>query len=113
MEAPDTLYAEPASSFVYEFLGESVRLSCTVEHGLARFDSLPLPPLPATCEPGPAVALIRPHEIRLTDEAGPGLVEWVHVSGALADIRVRVGRLSLDVVYPQFRPAPGRPGLWA
>ena len=109
VDVPDRLYAEPASAFVYDFLGESVRLSCTVEGGQAKFDSLPVPPLQADCEPGPAVALIRPHEIRLTSETGPGLVEWVHASGALAQIRVRVGRLLLDVVQPADSALP-RPG---
>jgi sulfate transport system ATP-binding protein len=109
LDVPDRLYAEPASAFVYEFLGESVRLSCTVERGQARFDSLPLPSLQTTCEPGPAVALIRPHQIRLTPEAGPGLVELVHPSGPLAQIRVRVGRLLIDVVQPAEAALP-RPG---
>src|SRR5689334_17832325 len=65
VDVPDRLYGEPASAFVYDFLGESVRLSCTVEGGQARFDIAELPPLQTTCEPGPAIALIRPHEIRL------------------------------------------------
>jgi sulfate transport system ATP-binding protein len=107
VDVPDRLYAEPASAFVHDFLGESVRFSCTVEAGLAHFDSLPLPPLPTTCEPGPAVALIRPHEVRLTHDAGPGLVELVQASGGpLAQIRVRVGRLLIDAVQPAESALP-------
>jgi sulfate transport system ATP-binding protein len=30
VDAPDKLYSEPASAFVHEFLGETVRLDCTV-----------------------------------------------------------------------------------
>ena len=100
VDVPDRLYAEPANAFVHEFLGELSGCRCTVEAGRAHFDSLPLPPLPTACEPGPAVALIRPHEIRLTGESGLAVVETVHASGPLAHIRLRVGQLDIEVTQP-------------
>jgi len=100
VDVPDRLYAEPASAFVHEFLGESVRFTCTVENGEARFEGIELPPLKTECPSGPAIALIRPHEIVLTPAVGPGVVDSVHASGPLAQIRVRAGRLLLDVVQP-------------
>ena len=36
VDVPDKLYAEPASAFVHEFLGESVRFDCMVGQGRAR-----------------------------------------------------------------------------
>ena len=33
VDAPDRLYAEPATAFVHEFLGESIRLECLVAEG--------------------------------------------------------------------------------
>ena len=109
VDVPDRLYAEPASAFVHEFLGESVRLPCTVSSGWAHFDPLPLRALQTTCQSGPAVALIRPHEIRLTGESGPAVVETVHASGPLAHIRLRVGQLDIEVTQP-FGSALPRPG---
>ena len=41
VDAPDRLYAEPASAFVHEFLGESVRFDCMVGQGRARIAGLP------------------------------------------------------------------------
>src|SRR5205823_1306177 len=100
VDTPDRLYAEPASAFVHEFLGEAVRLPCVVDSGWANFDPLPLPPLPTTCEAGPAIALIRPHEIRLIKQPGPALVEAVHASGPLAHIRLRMAQIELEVTQP-------------
>ena len=64
VDAPDKLYAEPASAFVHEFLGESVRLDCTVKNGQAWIEGLP-DLFPTKSAPGPAIALIRPHEVGL------------------------------------------------
>jgi len=36
VDVPDRLYAEPATAFVHEFLGESIRLDCVVADGKAR-----------------------------------------------------------------------------
>jgi energy-coupling factor transporter ATP-binding protein EcfA2 len=62
-DAPARLYTEPASAFVHEFMGESVPFTCIVANGRARLEALPGIELPTHCPPGPAVALIRPHEI--------------------------------------------------
>ena len=59
---------EPASAFVHEFIGESVRFDCMVSDGLARTQGLPNVEIPTTCPAGPAVALIRPHEIGLLSD---------------------------------------------
>ena len=65
VDVPDKLYAEPASAFVHEFLGESVRFDCTVNQGRADIAGLHAPLPVSDCPPGPAIALIRPHEIEV------------------------------------------------
>ena len=70
VDVPDRLYAEPATAFVHEFLGESVRFDCIVTDGRARIAGLPDVALATDCPPGPAIALIRPHEIDLLPVRG-------------------------------------------
>jgi sulfate/thiosulfate transport system ATP-binding protein len=78
VDTPDRLYAEPVNAFVHEFLGESVRLDCAVVDGCAWFDGIQVTCLPTRCAPGPAIALLRPHEIGLLP--GPGRVESLHAT---------------------------------
>ena len=107
VDVPDRLYGEPASAFVHEFLGESVRFDCIVSQGQARFDGLALKPIDTNCAPGPAIALIRPHEIRLLAATGPARVESVHASGPMRRLRVRVARLEFEVLLAENAWIPG------
>ena len=107
VDTPERLYAAPATAFVDEFLGEVVRLPCHVREGVASLDPLPLPPLPARVADGPAVALIRPHEIGLTLGDGPGRVESVHVAGPIAHVRVGLGPMIVEVDRPAMSGIPG------
>ena len=84
VDAPDRLYAAPATAFVHEFLGESIRIECHVTDGRARIAGLPDVALATDCPPGPAIALIRPHEIGLMPGAGPAQVESVHACRSAA-----------------------------
>jgi sulfate transport system ATP-binding protein len=101
VDSPNRLYAEPVNAFVHEFLGESVRLDCVVADGLARFDGLRGACLPTTCVPGPAIALLRPHEIRLLPEPGPARVESVHATGPMARVRVALAGRITEVLLPE------------
>ena len=89
IDTPERLYAAPATAFVHGFLGESVRLACIVADGAARFAPLPAAPVPTGCRAGPAVAVIRLHELALVPPpAGVAglVVRGLHRSG----ITVRV-----------------------
>jgi sulfate/thiosulfate transport system ATP-binding protein len=101
VDAPDTLYAQPASAFVHEFLGESVRLECTVVDGMAWIEGLPSAAIATDCAAGPAIALIRPHEVGLCPGPGSARVESLHSSGPMRRLRVLVGRQVLDVLLPE------------
>jgi sulfate transport system ATP-binding protein len=100
VDAPDTLYAEPASAFVHEFLGDSVRLECTVVDGLVQIDGLRGPAFATDCASGPAIALIRPHEVGLLPGPGPARVESVRSGGPIHRLRIAIGDQMLEVLRP-------------
>jgi sulfate/thiosulfate transport system ATP-binding protein len=101
VDVPATLYAEPVSAFVHEFLGESIRFDCTVTAGRARIDGLPDAAVATDCPAGRAIALIRPHEIRLLPGPGPARVESEHVSGPLSRLRMILAGRGFEVVRTQ------------
>src|SRR3546814_7688525 len=65
------VYARPATPFVYDFLGSSNRLDCTVERGMVLVEGtqLPLPPGASVAE-GAAVLYIRPEDLVLNTGTG-------------------------------------------
>jgi sulfate transport system ATP-binding protein len=107
---PAQLYAEPASIFVHEFLGESVRFLGTVVSGRMRVDALPDVYATTCCPPGRAVALIRPHEIGLQPGSGPARCEGQESLGPLRRTRVRVLDQTFDVLTSEgvWTPAVGQ-----
>jgi sulfate transport system ATP-binding protein len=109
VDAPDRLYAEPANAFVHEFMGESVRLNCTVADGLAQIEGLPDAAFATECPSGPAIALIRPHEIELLPGPGPARVESVHVNGPMRRLRITLAGQVLEVLRTEdgWMPAAG------
>jgi sulfate/thiosulfate transport system ATP-binding protein len=106
VDVPDRLYAEPVNAFVHEFLGESVRLDCVVADGLARFEGIDGAWVPTSCAPGPAIALLRPHEIGLLTGPGPAQVESVHATGPMARIRMSLAGRITEVLLPEGRTLP-------
>jgi sulfate transport system ATP-binding protein len=101
VDTPARLYAQPANPFVYEFLGESVRFACTVVDGHMRLDALPDVEVPTCCGPGPAVALIRPHEIGLLPGPGPARAESQQSLPPLRRTRISVLDQTFDVLTPE------------
>jgi sulfate/thiosulfate transport system ATP-binding protein len=106
VDLPDTLYAEPASAFVHEFLGESVRFNCVVTGGLARIEGLPDVTIPTDSPAGHAIALIRPHDICLLPGPGPARVDSEHVEGPLRRLRIMLAGQVFDVVRPEQAKSP-------
>ena len=109
VDAPERLYAAPATAFVHEFLGESIRIECHVAGGQARIAGLADVALPAECPPGPAIALIRPHEIELLPGSGQALVRSVHLVGPLRRVRIELAGQDIEVLCPMdaWLPAVG------
>jgi hypothetical protein len=65
-DPPAALIETPATPFVAGFLGQAVRVACTVRYGVAYFDRLP--PLRVGLPDGAATAFLRQHQVM----AGPG-----------------------------------------
>jgi sulfate transport system ATP-binding protein len=104
VDEPERLYADPATAFVHEFLGESVRLACVVRGGRASIAGLPDSVIPTDCPDGPGFALIRPHEIGVLPGPGPAQAVAVHATGPLTRVRLAVADQSIEVLC--------QPGSW-
>jgi putative spermidine/putrescine transport system ATP-binding protein len=77
--APVEVYDQPATLFVAGFIGTTNRLPCTVDAVAGGQVSLHLAggtalslPVTAAPPPGPALLTVRPEQLELRDEAGPG-----------------------------------------
>jgi sulfate/thiosulfate transport system ATP-binding protein len=94
---PDEIYDEPANSFVFDFIGESVKLPVTVENGVVWVGSRQLQANGCARKPGPAQLFVRPHDFAFSEaESAPlqGAVRSVRRVGALsfADVRLDYGQ---------------------
>lgn len=108
---PETVYEQPASPFVFDFIGESVRIDgrsvggrLEVAGQTVNVPGLALPP------DGPVGLYVRPEHVVIA-QGGTGLAGRVlslHRSGSSRRIGVRVegvGEL-IEVLMPADRPAP-------
>jgi sulfate/thiosulfate transport system ATP-binding protein len=85
--APQALYEDPASAFVYEFLGAACRLPAVVQAGRINFGAWSAP-APANAPEGAAELYFRPNEVALT-AAGDGIEARVRsVQARGPDVRI-------------------------
>lgn len=70
---PEELYHDPDSAFVFEFLGDSIRLPCTVHGNLAIIAGAPVPIVGRPCGDGDAFGYARPDAFHVERGEGPGL----------------------------------------
>jgi sulfate transport system ATP-binding protein len=110
---PDDVYDHPATPFVCEFLGEANRLPVRIVGGQAFLDDRPVLGGLTQNQAGPAALYVRPHHLKLVDEAPlsiPGVVEQLRRTGALRRAEIAVAglakRLDLDLTS-QVAPALG------
>jgi sulfate transport system ATP-binding protein len=92
---PDEIYDEPANSFVFGFIGESVKLPVTVDRGAVWVGSRQLPANGSLPKPGPAHHFVRPHDLAFGEAATAPL------QGAVRSVR-RVGAASFADVRLDF-----------
>jgi sulfate transport system ATP-binding protein len=71
--APEELYHEPATPFVFDFLGDSVQLPCEIVGGKARIGTVDAPVLGQVAQEGPAIAFVRPDAFDIGPEGAQGL----------------------------------------
>ncbi len=90
---PEMLDRHPATAFVHQFLGESVRFNAHVEHGVAVPDGLTTQRLSTACPDGPALISIRPYDIRLlaAAQAASATILSVRRIGAFNHYDVAIG----------------------
>ncbi|MFC7692204.1 sulfate/molybdate ABC transporter ATP-binding protein [Paeniroseomonas aquatica] len=69
-DTPETLLARPADAHVAGFLGEAVRLPCTLADGQARFAALPPLAVETSLPDGPALAFLRPVDLAAEPAGG-------------------------------------------
>jgi len=81
---PEEIYNEPANSFVFDFIGESVKLPVRIENDAVWIGSRKLAPNGALPNPGHAQLYVRPHDLTF------GEVESAPLQGAVRSVR-RVG----------------------
>ena len=92
---PEEIYNEPANSFVFDFIGESVKLPVTVDNGAVWVGSRRLAANGSLPKPGPAQLFVRPHDLAFGEAATAPL------QGAVRSIR-RVGAASYADVHLDF-----------
>ena len=102
--APADLHEQPASAFVFQFLGDSNQLPCRIEGGVARFDGFTAPAVIAPGAEAVTTAWFRPHETQLAPvgEGLPVTIDTVLIKGAVVrlDCRADDGR-RLEVEMPR------------
>jgi sulfate transport system ATP-binding protein len=75
---PEELYHEPASAFVFDFLGDSIQLPCVVDGGIAVIAGAGVPIIGARPEvSGPATAHARPDAFDVAAGEGAGIAARV------------------------------------
>jgi len=108
--APAELEAQPASAFVFDFLGDSNQLACRVEGGRASLDGFDAPAVVQGAVSGLVVAWFRPHETTLEpDGAGlPVTVTNVVTKGAAVRLECHAedGR-RFEADFPRDAPQAG------
>ena len=112
---PTEIYDNPANSFVFDFIGESVKLPVTVDSSAVWVGSRQLAANGGLPKPGPAQLFVRPHDLTFGEAASAplqGAVQSVRRIGAasFADVRLDVGSESLFVEAAVPPGNPVRPG---
>ncbi|MBP2301171.1 sulfate/molybdate ABC transporter ATP-binding protein [Azospirillum picis] len=110
---PTEVYRQPATAFVYDFLGDANRIECRVEGGQVRLASQGQPLGGVSGQAGPAVVYVRPHDIELQpagDDQATGTVRRVYEVGPLVRAEVDYAGTLLEVAVPADDRMPFRAG---
>jgi sulfate transport system ATP-binding protein len=108
---PDELYADPASAFAFDFVGESNQLPVTVANGAIRFGDRLLDIAAPDTPDGPATLFFRPHHVRVADGAGaiPAAVTHVRPKGGILRVEGVIEGADdlLELDFGEDAPATG------
>ena len=110
---PDAIYADPASAFVFDFVGESNRLPVTVRGGQAHFGAHRLDvPSPAGGD-GEASLFFRPHDVEIVDPREgvlPATVSLARPRGGATRIEASLAGHPVPLEMDYRGDTPPRPG---
>jgi sulfate transport system ATP-binding protein len=95
----DDIFDNPATPFVFDFIGDSSALPVTIDKGIVSLDDRALS-IDAQGQPdGPATLFFRPNHVRLAGQEGGTIVGTIIGSRRHGDIR----RLELEVGHARHR----------
>jgi sulfate transport system ATP-binding protein len=104
---PEELERAPADPFVFAFLAPTIRLEGNVQGGMMVAENLPVAPFRATAPDGPAIALLRLHQLTLAPGDGEARVVFARPAGPISHITVDVRGRLLELVSIGDAPAVG------
>jgi sulfate transport system ATP-binding protein len=104
---PDELENAPADPFVFEFLAPTIRLEGVVQAGTMQPQNLPVEPFRVTAPDGPAVALLRLHQLTLVPGDGEARVVFARPAGPISHVTVEVRGRLLELVALGVAPPVG------
>lgn len=126
---PEELYHEPASAFVFNFLGDSIKLPCDVVNGEAIIAGSAIPIIgPRPPQNGPASAYARPDALLVEVGEGEGLaarvrnvllagpdarIECALDSGGAIEVRIDHERAAKLAPRDRVRLLPRAVRIWA
>lgn len=109
---PDDIYNNPASPFVYDFIGQVNLFHSRVDNGWAHIGDYKLPaPEHNQIQDHAAIAYVRPHDIELSDTNSDGAIaaRIAHVSTAGSVLRIELQhQLNNDVLHVELPRAQER-----
>jgi sulfate transport system ATP-binding protein len=112
--SPEELYHQPASAFVFEFVGDHVKLPCEVKDGVATIYGARAAIVGALPPDGPATAWVRPDAFDVAPDGGAGFrakVRDVVSAGASARLDCTFnGGSSIEVRVPHAVAQNVKPG---
>ena len=92
---PQQVYDHPRTSFVHEFIGESIVVPVVIEDGEVRFNGRPIGVDPQGNPNGPATLFARPFDITVLPTSGDntltGVVKRIHGIGPARRVEIALG----------------------
>jgi len=119
---PDEVYDRPANPFVYNFLGNVNLFHGRIREGQVHLgdSAFPMPEhQPVADADVPAVAYVRPHEIRVLSQPNgkaslPAIIRYVHSAGPLVHLELErlddAGRFAAQLTREESRGVDLHPG---
>ena len=104
---PDELEARPSVPFVFEFLGPTIRLEGDIRSGAFHASDLAVQPFYGAGPDGPAVALLRQHQLGLIANGGEATVVSVRKAGPLVHYAVECRGRTIELISTEAALPPG------